>query len=75
MRKKFLTIFSVIVILISVVCNIVQNRNEVVLSNMLLENVEALAGGEISIAFCALVTSKTCIIYPDGYFVKGHRQY
>jgi hypothetical protein len=77
MRKKILSICSVIVILISIVCNIVTTKNEVVFSDLLSENIEALADGEssIGIAFCALVNSEICIIYPDGYFVIGYRQY
>jgi hypothetical protein len=75
MKKKILSIFTVMVILISIVCNIVQNKNEAVLSDILSENIEALAGGEIGFAFCALVQPTYCIIYPDGYFVIGYRQY
>jgi hypothetical protein len=43
-------------------------------SNLILENVEALAW-EIDVVFCAQVNIELCYLDSDGYFVMGHRQY
>jgi hypothetical protein len=43
-------------------------------SNLILENVEALAG-EVDFVLCAQVNAELCFLDSDGYFVIGHRQY
>jgi hypothetical protein len=42
-----------------------------------LENIDALAAGngEIDFTFCAVINNNICVMYSDGYFLIGFRQY
>jgi hypothetical protein len=60
--KFFFNILIAIIALISIIVwNIDQNKSEMVLSDVMLENIEALADGEFDFAVCAVITSQTCI--------------
>jgi hypothetical protein len=43
-------------------------------TNFSLENIEALSA-EIDFTFCAYINNNICVIYGDGYFIIGLRQY
>lgn len=50
----------------------VENKYE--MNDISLDNVEALAGGEITMDFC-VYQPDVCQIYDDGYTIKGVLQY
>lgn len=69
--------FKFFIALIAVVASFcvgfsVENRNE--MNDISLDNVEALAGGEITMEFCVYQPG-ICQIYDDGYAIKGVLQY
>lgn len=50
-------------------------QNEAKLSDLSLSNIEALAQGEIIVGpFCASAY-QACVVYSDGFFLTGYRQY
>lgn len=49
-----------------------QTKNDE-MSDIMLENVEALARGEVDIEAICMGSSGTCIVFSDGYRIDGRR--
>ena len=49
-----------------------QVENEM-MSDIMLENVEALASGEVDIEAICMGSTGTCIVFSDGYKIDGRR--
>jgi hypothetical protein len=62
---------------VTMLWNTIQHSNDKIsLSELTLANVEALASNvEIEFAFCALVSEDLCVVFSDGYYLIGTRQY
>lgn len=65
-------VFSVIVL--SVTSLLFSNNSKTIENAVELANVEALAGGEIEVAFCVVHTT-ICVSFEDLTFIWGYRQY
>lgn len=50
-------------------------QKEVEMSDLAVTNVEALAGGEVSVGPFCIVCNQLCFVEHDGFFVRGFRQY
>lgn len=71
--KKLTIPLLAIAMAIGSIC-FIQMKETNVNSALLLENVEALAEGEVEFpALCMANPSTICIIYADGYFIRGIR--
>lgn len=72
--KKY--IFSILIIAGIIGINTIQTKKEISnnISDLVLENVNALAQGEVIIpGVCIAISSSICILYDDGYFLTGER--
>lgn len=71
--KKLISILLGVSLIIGSFC-FVQKEKTNADSNLLLENIEALAEGEVEFpALCMANPNVFCIIYADGYFILGNR--
>ena len=60
MGKKIISVIAFAAIAVAAGWNYQQNTNEVELSNLALENVEALADPEVEVGVPCIMTSQTC---------------
>ena len=73
MEKHIITILITISIAVTCIFQFQKETPEVI-SDLLLENVDALATGEVDIpGVCAAISSEICILFDDGYFLTGVR--
>lgn len=73
MKKYIITILITISIAVTYIFQL-QKETPNVMSDLLLENVDALARGEIDIpGVCAAISSEICILFDDGYFLTSVR--
>lgn len=66
MRKKILGIAVMAVVAVAAAWNINQSENEIKLSDLALDNVEALASGEGGSGYCGYSGGGCIIKYSDG---------
>lgn len=66
MRKKILGIAVMAVVAVAAAWNINQSENEIKLSDLALDNVEALASGEGGSGYCSYSGGGCIIKYSDG---------
>lgn len=71
--KKLVAVLVIAVSVFSYI-QIRETRNTEV-NALLLENVDAMASGEIIIGPFCIQTSGICFVDYDGYFLRGYRQY
>lgn len=69
MKKILLSI----VIALSLVIGFSSRQNVVGMNELALQNVEAIAEGEVEIEAICMGTDGLCIVYPNGYFILGIR--
>ena len=75
MRKKILGIAVMAVVSVAAAWNINQSENEIKLSDLALDNVEALASGEGGSGYCSYSGGGCIIKYSDGTstYIPEHR--
>ena len=66
MRKKILAIAVMAVVAVAAAWNVNQSENEIKLSDLALDNVEALASGEGGSGYCSYSGGGCIIKYSDG---------
>lgn len=72
--KKSIFLFLVIASIIGINTTQTKKENSSNISDLVLENVNALAQGEVIIpGVCIAISSSICILYDDGYFLTGER--
>lgn len=71
MRKKILLIAVI------TVCCAAQmvNTKDLSTTDLILENIDAMAEPEVSVGPFCIVTKDICFTEPNGFFIKGYRQY
>lgn len=69
MKKKIF--FSLVLVLC---LGIKFHTSNIVSNDVLIDNIEALASGEISFDFCIL-ESGICAVYENGFTIRGTLQY
>ena len=67
MKKKMLGIIAFAAIAVVAGWNYTQNMNNVNLSDLALENVEALAGGEVEVGVPCIMAPITCYVIDDEF--------
>lgn len=71
MKKKIL-----FVVAFFVCCGTwMNNAKEVNVTDLLLENIDAMATPEASVGPFCIVTKDVCFQEPNGFFIKGYRLY
>lgn len=70
MRKMFILLVGAIFMSLSLLFS---KRGEIVLNEILLENVEAMAEPEVEVEAICMGTEGICIIYSNGFFIRGKR--
>lgn len=74
MKIKICSLLLVLTVL-TTLC-LVNNRKNTLLESLTLENVDAMASGEIIIGpFCRQTAYVPCVLYENGLFLVGVRQY
>lgn len=74
MRKKVLRAALMAAVVAVAGYGVCTNQTkEQAMSDIMLENAEALAGGEVEIEAICMGPSGTCIVYSDGYKIDGRR--
>lgn len=65
------------VLIASLFCHMRIKSNEIAkVNDLLLENIDAIAGAEIIIGPFCIETSGICFVDPsNGFFIRGYRQY
>lgn len=71
MKAKIFLSFIIAFVMFLVVRN---NASHIMSDDVLLDNVEALANGEISFDFC-MYEPNICAYYENGFVIKGTLQY
>lgn len=71
MKKKILFSLSLVLIMC---LSIKFHTSNIVNNDILIDNIEALAGGEISFDFC-IYEPNICTAYENGFTIKGTLQY
>ncbi len=67
--KKYILAIIVITCAIS---TYIHHKKNITQEVFLLENIEALARGEVEIpGVCAAISPKVCMVFSDGYFLLG----
>lgn len=72
MKKKILVLAVAIVATIGYTCSTIQNDHANLLT---LENAEAMASGEIIVGPFCMGNQGICVVYSNGLFIYGNRQY
>ena len=67
MKKQMIKIVAVIALIATAGWNITQSEKEGALSDLALENIDALAQGEVDIEFICVGTSGICHQYDDKF--------
>lgn len=70
MKKIFALFVGILFIMVSF---LLPQKGDTVLDVLLLENVEAMADPEVEIEAICMGTSGICIVYPNGFFIRGQR--
>ncbi len=71
--KKYIIAFIIGVATITANYSLLQKNKSVESTDLLIENIDALASGEVDIPGLCIAGSPICIVFSDGYFVKGTR--
>lgn len=69
--KKILFSLSLVLIMC---LGVKLHTSNIVNNDVLIDNIEALAGGEISFDFC-IYEPNICTVYENGFTIKGTLQY
>ena len=69
MKKKLISAAFMVAIALTAGYNVYNSQNKVALSDLALDNVEALASGEVIVGRpCAVVPNSECIYFYPEYF-------
>lgn len=67
-------VFFSFILLLTMFLGVKEHESTIVSNDILLDNIEAIAGGEISFDFC-IYEPNICKIYENGFAIKGTLQY
>lgn len=71
--KKYIILSAIVVATIMTSCFLSQKNKSVENTDLLMKNIEALASGEIDFPGLCIAGPSICLVFPDGYFIKGTR--
>lgn len=70
MKKKIVFLGVVLAALISITQ---VNREQQKMNDLMLDNIEAIAQGEVIVEAICAGSYPVCIVYPHGFFIYGTR--
>ncbi|MBO5224853.1 MAG: hypothetical protein J6B46_00345 [Parabacteroides sp.] len=74
MKKQIIKLLAVVAVVAIAGWNYMNSENDVQMSDLTLDNIEALAQGEIELEFICVGSYYECHEYPDGEILWGIKQ-
>lgn len=69
-EKDFVLFIGIVVVALNI---LFLKGKDPIMQDLLFENVEAMAGPEVDIEAICMGSYGICIVYSNGYFIRGQR--
>ncbi len=70
MKKIFVLFVGIVVVALNILFS---KGKDSMMQELLFENVEAMAGPEVDIEAICMGSDGICIVYSNGFFIRGQR--